>query len=93
MEPALNFASKVSASGLNFICDISECYEIVPMDRSLWPYFCVKIPELGTWAMTRTVQGWSKSAQAVQDKLDRIFWPLAKYLRKYMDDILSLIHI
>ena len=88
MEPALNFASKVSASGLNFICDISECYEIVPMDKSLWPYFCVKIPELGTWAMTRTVQGWSKSAQAVQDKLDRIFWPLAKYLRKYMDDII-----
>ena len=88
LEPALNFASKVSASGLNFICDISECYEIVPMDESLWPFFCVKIPALGTWAMTRTVQGWSKSAQAVQDKLDRIFWPLAKYLRKYMDDII-----
>ena len=88
MEPALNFASKVSASGLNFICDISECYEIVPMDKSLWPYFCVKIPELGTWAMTRTVQGWSKSAQAVQSVLDRILWPLAKYLRKYMDDII-----
>ena len=88
LEPALNFASKVSKSGLNFICDISECYEIVPIDRSLWPYFCVKIPELGTWAMTRTVQGWSKSAQAVQAVLDRIFWPLAKYLRKYMDDII-----
>ena len=88
MEPALNFASKVSASGLNFICDISECYEIVPMDKSLWPYFCVKIPELGTWAMTRTVQGWSKSAQAVQDKLDYILYPLAPYLRKYMDDII-----
>ena len=88
IEPALNFASKVSKSGLNFICDISECYEIVPLDPSLWPYFCVKIPELGTWAMTRTVQGWSQSAQSVQSKLDHIFWPLAKYLRKYMDDII-----
>ena len=88
IEPALNFASQVSKSGLNFICDISECYEIVPIDKSLWPYFCVKIPQLGTWAMTRTVQGWSQSAQAVQSKLDYIFYPLAKYLRKYMDDII-----
>ena len=88
IEPALNFASQVSKSGLNFICDISECYEIVPIDKSLWPYFCVKIPKLGTWAMTRTVQGWSQSAQAVQSKLDYIFYPLAKYLRKYMDDII-----
>ena len=88
IEPALNFASKVSKSGLNFICDIAECYEIVPIEKNLWPYFCVKIPELGTWAMTRTVQGWSQSAQAVQSKLDHIFWPLAKYLRKYMDDII-----
>ena len=88
IEPALNFASKVSQSGLNFICDISECYEICPMHPSLWPYFCVKIPGLGTWAMTRLVQGWSKSAQAVQNVLDRIFWTLAKYLRKYMDDII-----
>ena len=88
LEPALNFASKVSKSGLNFICDISECYEIVPIEKPLWPYFGIKLPELGTWVMTRTVQGWSKSAQAVQAVLDRIFWPLAKYMKKYMDDII-----
>ena len=88
LKKSLQFAARVtSGKALVFRCDMSDCYWTVPTKKHLWPYFCIKIPGMGIYCCTRCIQGWNKSAQAVQGVLDEIFWPLAIYMEKYMDDV------
>ena len=84
---ALHFAARTSKFGYNMKADIADAYYIIPLDKTLWPYFCVTIPILGTYCFTRLVQGWAPAAQWCQETLTRIFFPLYQYLKKYMDDL------
>ena len=72
--------------------DIADAYYVIPLKKELWPYFCVTIPILGTYCFTRLVQGWAPAAQWCQETLTRIFFPLYKYLKKYMDDLVLAVN-
>ena len=88
INDAVNFAARTSKTGLNAKVDFRKAYFNIPLDKSLWKYFCINIPILGTYCFTRVVQGWAPAAQICQDTLTRIFFSLAEYLRKYMDDVI-----
>ena len=87
MDECLDFAAKMTKSGLNFKGDLSDCYHLFPLKPELWPYFCLQVPDHETHAYVRLVQGWNRSAQIVTEDLAVIFWPIAEYFRKYMDDV------
>ena len=87
IDSCLEFAARMTKSGLNFKGDLSDCYHLFKLKRELWQFFCLQVPDLGTHCYTRLVQGWNRSAQEVTDGLADIFWPVSPYLRKYMDDI------
>ena len=87
IDDCLEFAAKMTKSGLNFKGDLSDCYHLFPLKEELQPYFCLQVPDLGTHAYTTCVQGWNRSAQEVGEGLADIFWSINPYLRKYMDDI------
>ena len=88
LNEGLSFAMKTSIDGFNAKVDVRNAFFIIPLDRSLWPYFCVDIPFLGTYCFTRVVQGWAPAAQICQDVLTRLFFTIAPYIRKYMDDVI-----
>ena len=88
IDECLDFAAKMTRSGLNFKGDLSDCYHLFPLKRELFPYFCLQVPDHEVHAYVRCVQGWNKSAQVVQEGLAVIFWPISQYLRKYMDDVI-----
>ena len=88
INDAINFAAKTSKIGLNAKVDFRKAYFNIPLHKSLWPYFCITIPILGTYCFTRVVQGWAPAAQICQETLTRIFFVLKDYLRKYMDDVI-----
>ena len=85
---ALRFATTTSANGFNAKVDIANAYYIIPLDKSLWPYFCVHVPTLGTYCFVRLVQGWAPAAQLCQEVLTHIFYPIKEFLEKYMDDLI-----
>ena len=85
---ALRFAAKTSANGFNAKVDIANAYYIIPIDKSLWPYFCVQVPTLGTYCFVRLVQGWAPAAQLCQEVLTHIFYSIKEFLEKYMDDLI-----
>ena len=87
IDECLNFAAKMTRSGLNFKGDLSDCYHLFPLKRELWPYFCLQVPDNETHAYIKLVQGWNRSAQVVQEGLAKMFWPISPYFRKYMDDV------
>ena len=87
IDDCLEFAARMTKSGLNFKGDLSDCYHLFKLKRELWQFFCLQVPDLGIHCYTRLVQGWNRSAQEVQDGLSDIFWPVNQYLRKYMDDV------
>ena len=88
LNEGLSFAMRTSIDGFNAKVDVRNAFFIIPLDRSLWPYFCVDIPFLGTYCFTRVVQGWAPAAQICQDVLTRLFFTIATYIRKYMDDVI-----
>ena len=88
MNDAINFAAATSIKGFNFKADIGDAYYTIPMDQTMWPYFCVVVPFLGTFAYTRLVQGWMPSANFCQEVMGRIFFELHKVMRRYMDDVI-----
>ena len=88
LEQSLDFAARFTKSGLVAKVDIANCYPTCPIKDELKPYFCIVLPNLGTWYYKRVVQGWNKAAQAVQQAIDRIFWQLADCSAKYMDDFI-----
>ena len=88
LEQSLDFAARFTKSGLVAKVDIANCYPTCPIKPELYPYFCVTLPILGVWYYKRVVQGWNKAAQAVQNAIDKIFWQLAPYTGKYMDDFI-----
>ena len=88
LEQSLDFAARFTKSGLVAKVDIANCYPTCPIKPELYPYFCVVLPILGVWYYKRVVQGWNKAAQAVQNAIDKIFWQLAPYTGKYMDDFI-----
>ena len=88
LEHSLDFAARFTKSGLVAKVDIANCYPTCPIKPELYPYFCVVLPILGVWYYKRVVQGWNKAAQAVQNAIDKIFWQLAPYTGKYMDDFI-----
>ena len=88
LNEGLSFAMKTSIDGFNAKVDVRNAFFIIPLDRSLWPYFCVDIPFLGTYCFTRVVQGWAPAAQICQDVLTRLFFAIAAFIRKYMDDVI-----
>ena len=85
---ALQFATTTSANGFNAKVDIANAYYIIPLDKSLWPYFCIHVPTLGTYCFVRLVQGWAPAAQLCQEVLTHIFYPIKEFLEKYMDDLI-----
>ena len=85
---ALRFATTTSANGFNAKVDIANAYYIIPLDPTLWPYFCVHVPTLGTYCFVRLVQGWAPAAQLCQEVLTHIFYPIKDFLEKYMDDLI-----
>ena len=85
---ALTFAVRASSHGYNMKCDVSNAFYIIPLDRSLWPYFCINIPILGLYCFTRVVQGWAPAAQICQDSMTRVFFQMHDSLEKYMDDLI-----
>ena len=87
MDNCLEFAARMTKSGLNFKGDLSDCYHLFKIKREMWQYFCLQVPDHETHCYTRLVQGWNRSAQEVQEGLAVIFWPVSQYLRKYMDDV------
>ena len=87
IDDCLNFAATMTKSGLNFKGDLSDCYHLFPLSPEFWPYFCLQVPDLGTHAYVRLVQGWNRSAQEVTEALAVMFWPIKEYFRKYMDDV------
>ena len=88
LAKALDFALRASASGFNMKADVANAYFIIPIDESIWPYFCINIPYLGRYCFVRIVQGWAPAAQICQDTLTQIFFSICRYLEKYMDDIM-----
>lgn len=88
LEQSLDFAARFTKSGLVAKVDIANCYPTCPIKEELWPYFCIVLPVLGVWYYKRVVQGWNKAAQAVQQAIDQIFWQLAPWSAKYMDDFI-----
>ena len=88
LEQSLDFAARFTKSGLVAKVDIANCYPTCPIKPELYPYFCIVLPILGIWYYKRVVQGWNKAAQAVQQAIDKIFWQLAPYSAKYMDDFI-----
>ena len=76
MNDALNFAAATSVKGFNFKADVGDAYYTIGMDRSMWAYFCVVVPFLGTFAYTRLVQGWAPSANYCMEILARIYFEL-----------------
>ena len=88
LNEGLSFAMKTSIDGFNAKVDVRNAFFIIPLDRSLWPYFCIDIPFLGTYCFTRVVQGWAPAAQICQDVLTRLFFAIADFIRKYMDDVI-----
>ena len=92
IEDCLNFAASMTKSGLNFKGDLSDCYHLFPLKPELWPYFCLQVPDHGTYAYVRLVQGWNRSAQEVTESLGVIFWSIREYFRKYMDDVFVATH-
>ena len=87
LNEGLSFAMKTSVDGFNAKVDVRNAFFIIPLDKSLWKYFCVDIPILGLYCFTRVVQGWGPAAQICMDVLTRVFFAIAMYIRKYMDDI------
>ena len=87
LNEGLSFAMKTSVDGFNAKVDVRNAFFIIPLHKSLWKYFCVDIPILGLYCFTRVVQGWGPAAQICMDVLTRIFFAIAQYIRKYMDDI------
>ena len=77
---ALTFAVKASKHGYNMKCDVSNAFYIIPIDQSLWPYFCINIPILGLYFFTRVVQGWAPAAQICQDTMTRLFFQIHTYI-------------
>ena len=92
IEDCLNFAATMTKSGLNFKGDLSDCYHLFPLKPELWPYFCLQVPDHGTYSYVRLVQGWNRSAQIVTEDLEVIFSPIREYFRKYMDDVFVATH-
>ena len=88
INDALRFATRTSASGFNAKVDIANAYYTIPIDPSLWPFFCVDVPTLGTYCFVRLVQGWAPAAQVCQEVLTHIFYPIHEFLEKYMDDLI-----
>ena len=88
LNEGLSFAMKTSVDGFNAKVDVRNAFFIIPLHKSLWKYFCVDIPILGLYCFTRVVQGWGPAAQICMDVLTRVFFPIAMYIRKYMDDII-----
>ena len=88
LNEGLSFAMKTSKHGFNAKVDVRNAFFIIPLHKSLWKYFCVDIPILGLYCFTRVVQGWGPAAQICMDVLTRVFFPIAMYIRKYMDDII-----
>ena len=85
---ALDFALKASESGFNMKADVANAYFVIPIDETLWPYFCINIPYLGRYCFVRIVQGWAPAAQICQDTLTRLFFAICRFFEKYMDDIM-----
>ena len=88
LNEGLSFAMKTSVDGFNAKVDVRNAFFIIPLHKSLWKYFCVDIPILGLYCFTRVVQGWGPAAQICMNVLTRVFFPIAQYIRKYMDDII-----
>ena len=88
LEDSIQFAAKASELGLNLKADISDAYYTIAMDKSMWPYFCITVPFIGTCCYLKLVQGWAPAAQMCQDVMGRIFFPLWENLRRYMDDVI-----
>ena len=87
LNEGLSFAMKTSVHGFNAKVDVRNAFFIIPLHKSLWKYFCVDIPILGLYCFTRVVQGWGPAAKICMDVLTRVFFPIAMFIRKYMDDI------
>ena len=81
------WAAFASKNGLNAKTDISSCYYCIRLAKSLWPYMCIEIPDVGIACMTRLPQGWSFSAQYTVAFLRLILWKFNDNLRRYIDDV------
>ena len=88
LENSIQFAARASLLGLNMKADISDAYFAIDMHSSMWPYFCVTVPYIGTVCFVKLPQGWAPSAQKCIDTMNRIFFPLWENLRRYMDDVI-----
>lgn len=87
LNDALSFATKMSSSPYAVKADIADAYYVIPLAKDLWPYFCINIPLLGNYCFVRVPQGWAPAAQICQEVMSKLFFPLWKNLRKYMDDV------
>ncbi|CBY22343.1 unnamed protein product [Oikopleura dioica] len=74
-------------SGLIGQCDISAMFFSFKLDRSLWPHFCNRHPEIGTLCYTRLPMGWCQSPSISRDFLARIYYSCNDYLCRYCDDL------
>ena len=88
LEDSIQFAAKTSKKGYNLKADISDAYWAIPMDKVMWAWFCVVIPFMGIYCYTKMVQGWAPSAQYCQDVFTKIFFPLFRWMKRYMDDVI-----
>ena len=55
IDDCLDFAARMTKSGLNFKGDLSDCYHLFPLKRELSPYFCLQVPDHETHAYVRLV--------------------------------------
>ena len=87
IDECVDWATRASKNGLNAKSDISQCYFCIEIHPDLYPYFCVDVPDMGTFVFVRLPQGWSYSAQFTVTVLKRIFWKFGENLQRYLDDI------
>ena len=87
IDECVDWATRASKNGLNAKTDVSQCYFCIRIHPDLYSYFCVDIPDMGTFVLVRLPQGWSYSAQFTVTVLKRIFWKFGNNLQRYLDDI------
>ena len=87
ISECVGWAAQASKNGLNAKTDISSCYYCIRLDKKLWPYMCIEIPDVGIACMVRLPQGWSFSAQYTVAVLRRILWKFDDCIRRYIDDV------
>ena len=86
IEEALQHAAKATEHGLNVKFDIVQFYFGIPIHESMYPYFCIDVPDFGYYHLEVLPQGFAPSAQYAVSVAKKILWKFNDVMKRFMDD-------